>query len=86
MGQGCVPVCRDSGGVRCYLTGAMQQNLVPQDEPLAVVTSRINEILNDAAEVARLSNAAKLIFDEGAHQSRLRRDAGIKRLAHTLKG
>jgi glycosyltransferase involved in cell wall biosynthesis len=84
MGQGCVPVCRDSGGVRCYMLGAMEPNLIPREAPLEVILARIEAILGNSAELARLSTAARKVFEDGLHNSTHRREMSLEILAAEL--
>jgi glycosyltransferase involved in cell wall biosynthesis len=85
MGQGCVPVCRNSGGVQCYMAGPMQRNLIPRSEPLETVLTRISELLANPKELAANSITAAEIFRDGLKESNARREAAIRSLAKVLK-
>jgi glycosyltransferase involved in cell wall biosynthesis len=85
MGQGCIPICRDSGGVRCYMTGSMLSNLVPRSEPLETILTRIDALLENPQERAMLSAVAVKIFHDGLKESQVRRTAAVRSLASILR-
>ena len=86
MGSGCVPICRDSGGVRCYMTEELAENLVPKGETMRQVLKRIVSLLGDSSKLAELSLAAKRIFAEGHQRSRAEREICMDRFAGELFG
>lgn len=69
MGTGCVPVCRDSGGVRCYMKGALIPNLFPLNEPMAAIANRIVALLTNTELLHTLACEAKQLFDKGLAQA-----------------
>jgi glycosyltransferase involved in cell wall biosynthesis len=66
MGSGCVPVCRDSGGIRCYMKGPLKENVIPLDSPVEIVWERLDSLLADPRHLSDLSDMARTIFAEGA--------------------
>ncbi len=84
MGSGCVPVCRDSGGVRCYMHGEFHELLFPLDRP-------VEEIVDAVAERVRsgslpTSAAAQQAFRDGLQASRASREDCLRRLHQMLCG
>jgi glycosyltransferase involved in cell wall biosynthesis len=75
MGSGCVPVCRDSGGIRAYMTGDLQRLVYPLDLPMSEMVEIVDSLLKDGGRLAALSLLAKQVFDEGATQASSRRHA-----------
>lgn len=65
MGAGCVPVCRDAGGVRSYMTGELSRNVVPLDGSISDVVDAVSTLLNDEVRQSRLSKIARDIFVRG---------------------
>jgi glycosyltransferase involved in cell wall biosynthesis len=83
MGAGCVPLCRDAGGVCCYMTGALAENLIPLDAPLDPILQRINTLLADREKLQRLSSESRRIFVDGAKESREKRKKSLTLLSFT---
>lgn len=81
MGSGCVPLCRDSGGVRCYMTGALAGNLIPLDAPFASIFQRLKDLLADPEKLLQLSEEARRIFMEGAGEAFEKRERALTLLA-----
>ena len=81
MGSGCVPICRDSGGVRVFMRDtALADNLLPLDTPIEVIFDQAVKVVADAQAWKRLSVVARERFDSG-----LREVAGARnRLAAAL--
>lgn len=66
MGAGCVPLCRDSGGVRCYLDGPLAEQLVvPLDWPLPRIEERLATLLANPAALQALGQRCQQVFAEG---------------------
>lgn len=66
MGSGCVPLCRDSGGVQAFMKGEPLSNLLI---PLATrpdeFFERAQALVDDVVALARLRAEAKAVFDAG---------------------
>jgi glycosyltransferase involved in cell wall biosynthesis len=77
MGAGCVPICRDSGGVRCYMVGSLAQNLIPLEAPLEVMIDRLRALLADPKLLSSLSLEGKEIFLNGARQAAEHREQAL---------
>jgi glycosyltransferase involved in cell wall biosynthesis len=77
MGAGCVPICRDSGGVRCYMTGSLAANLIPLQAPLKTTIERLRVLLADPMLLDRLSLDARQIFLTGARQASEERERAL---------
>jgi glycosyltransferase involved in cell wall biosynthesis len=74
MAAGCVPVCRDSGGVRCYmLDPRMRPHLLPLSAPLDDILAHVRALISNEADRARYSDAARQAFDDGEATVRTRR-------------
>lgn len=74
MGSGCVPVCRDSGGVRAYMVGDLQKLLVPLESDPNLVFRIAAELISQPDKLESLATAARQIFNAG--QSSIEVDAG----------
>lgn len=72
MGAGCVPLCRDSGGVRAYMTDAMLQQLMPLHTSVDEIVGRVLQQLDDPGQWQNLSTLARTIFSEGQELTRRR--------------
>jgi glycosyltransferase involved in cell wall biosynthesis len=46
MGAGCVPICRDSGGIRTYMTGELANLVVPLEWDLSKIIDYSDSLLN----------------------------------------
>lgn len=75
MGGGCVPVCRDAGGVRNYMTGALEAELIPLNWDALAIADAVIALLNDPARCAALSAAGLAIFRAGLQARADRVDA-----------
>jgi glycosyltransferase involved in cell wall biosynthesis len=73
MGAGCVPLCRDSGGPRNYMTGPMRDLLLPLNMPVSDIVVKVASLLADKPRLARLSREAQTIFRSGLENAELRR-------------
>lgn len=65
MGAGCVPVCRDAGGVNSYMTGALSANVVASEMPVQNIAGAVLELLHDKERHRHLSQAARATFLQG---------------------
>jgi len=69
MGSGCVPICRDSGGVRAFMRSpGLRDNLLGLDVPVDAVFDHAASLIGDAQALQALSVAARLRFDEGLRE------------------
>jgi glycosyltransferase involved in cell wall biosynthesis len=85
MGQGCVPVCRDSGGVRCYMRDSLLPNLIARSEPLETIINRVKDLLASPNQLEVISKAAVDTFRNGVKESVMGRNKAIIILAQRLK-
>lgn len=83
MGSGCVPVCRDSGGVRAFMNDpSLAGNLLALDMPVEQVFDRAIRVISDEPAWQRQSAASRNRFEAG-----LREGADARReLAAALMG
>jgi glycosyltransferase involved in cell wall biosynthesis len=72
MGSGCVPLCRDAGGVRAYMEPELIENIVPLAASVQAMTRRIYALLDDEAEWRRLSNIGRSVFARGLERAATR--------------
>ncbi|WP_419804054.1 glycosyltransferase [Terriglobus sp.] len=82
MGSGCVPVCRDAGGVRCYMRGEFANLLFPLDTPIEHIVGTVVDRLqrNDLPD----AEAARSAFATGLQASRVSRADCIRRLQSSI--
>lgn len=69
MGCGCVPLCRDAGGVRAYMEPSLEANIIPLDASHEVMIGRLFEILDDRVEWSRLSALSRQVFRDGLRRA-----------------
>jgi len=86
MGSGCIPLCRDSGGVRSYMRDDLAENLVPVTESVAMIALRLKHLLSDGDKLGALSIAARTCFAEGLRVSQSESDSAFGHIAVTLLG
>ena len=86
MASGCVPLCRDSGGVRCYMKGSFGDSLVSAGECIPEILERIRSLLCRADELVTLSHRARACFADGLRDSKAERDEALDRIAADLLG
>jgi glycosyltransferase involved in cell wall biosynthesis len=84
MGSGCIPLCRDSGGPRCYMDGQFAGNLVPLDAPIPEILRRLQTLLSDPGRLSELSLEATRRFETGLLSTISQRKACIATLAQRL--
>jgi glycosyltransferase involved in cell wall biosynthesis len=66
MGSGCVPICRDSGGVRAFMEdGELSGNLLSLEMPMEAFFARVLKVIADEQAWQRLSAAARERFNAG---------------------
>lgn len=81
MGSGCVPICRDCGGIRAYMTGELLSNLVPLDAPISQIVEQVRRLVSDRARLAMLREQALKEFRMGLTSSQLKRERALDLLA-----
>lgn len=74
MGSGCVPLCRDAGGVAAYMAPMFDENLIPLEAPPAAMIARLLDILDDRQQWERLSARARTVFRDGLDRAAHRLD------------
>lgn len=65
MGSGCVPICRDSIGVRAYMKNSLSRNLISLDKNIDYISDKAINILKNEQELKELSDLARKIFISG---------------------
>jgi glycosyltransferase involved in cell wall biosynthesis len=73
MGAGCVPLCRDSGGVRAYMKDDFEKLLIPLDCGVEQISDRLLGLITDPNCLLNLSSAARDAFDNGLKQTFVRK-------------
>lgn len=68
MGSGCVPLCRDAGGVRAYMQRELTENVLPLSLEEEDLLGRVHALSRDETRLARLRGIASQIFDDGLQQ------------------
>jgi glycosyltransferase involved in cell wall biosynthesis len=84
MGSGCVPLCRDSGGPRCYMTGPLAGNLVPLQASSDEIFDWLQRLLADPVQLSALSVFATEQFITGVDSCILQRNECIASLTAML--
>ena len=84
MGSGCVPVCRDSGGVRCYMRGEFTELLFGLDVPIERIVGFIADRLQRGSLPS--AEAARQAFVAGLQSSQVSRADCIRRLQDLIGG
>jgi glycosyltransferase involved in cell wall biosynthesis len=84
MGSGCVPLCRDSGGPRCYMQGALAANLLPLSASGAEILQRLIDLLSDAEQISSLSREARQRFKAGFAATAATREECLAKLTVSL--
>lgn len=70
MGSGCVPLCRDSGGIRAFLhAGSLSALILPKTLSSADFFSAAEKLLHDTQTWESLSHEVRLAFDSGVTTS-----------------
>ena len=65
MGSGCVPICRDSGGVRAYMKDGLEALIFPKSQSIADFLGQISELLDKPAQLAAYSDLTAKVFSLG---------------------
>lgn len=68
MGAGCVPICRDAGGIHAYMLGQLKQLVVPLDMDVKNIFQFASNLLVDE-QYKVYSPIAQKIFVKGLKQS-----------------
>ncbi|QHN04324.1 glycosyltransferase family 4 protein [Granulicella sp. WH15] len=84
MGSGCVPLCRDSGGPRCYMDGAFVGNLMSLDATIPEILLRLQMLLADPGGLLAFSLEARRRFEIGLLSTIAQRKECITRLLKIL--
>ncbi len=84
MGSGCIPLCRDSGGPRCFMTGVLEENLLSLNEDSEQIFKRLQALLSDPLKLAALSEAARIEFASGVAFSVVQRNECVAALSEML--
>jgi len=69
MGAGCVPLCRDSGGVRVYMNEGLQELVMPLEAPIEVIFTTALSLVRNESMLKRLQGLCRAIFGRGARTS-----------------
>ncbi|MGH8218264.1 MAG: glycosyltransferase [Steroidobacteraceae bacterium] len=81
MGAGCVPLCRDSGGVRAYMHApGLQELLLEREAPLQEIFRCGCVLIADGKRLERLMGTARAVFQEGVRGSRHSRESTLEAL------
>ena len=84
MGSGCIPMCRDAGGVRCFMQGSLERNLIPMEETVASIALRVRKLISDQLLCQKLAVESATIFKEGHAESFAKRENALDLLATSL--
>lgn len=80
MGAGCVPVCRDSGGVRVFIASSpLESYLLPLSIDIEAIFQKCQTLIADEKLLNSLSGVARKVFDDGLAAS-VTRQENIKKL------
>lgn len=66
MGAGCIPLCRDSGGVRAFMLDELSALLMSPEAGVTDIFQRGCMLLADETQLSRYSRAARNVFRRGA--------------------
>lgn len=70
MGFGCVPLCRDSGGIRSYMQDdLLSRQIVPPNEGVAEIFRRGQDLLGTPLRLDQLSHRSREVFMRGLERS-----------------
>ena len=69
MGAGCVPICRNSGGVRSYMKGSLEALLVPLQSDIESIAAHTLSLLADEVRLAELSDVSRQHFQAGLERT-----------------
>lgn len=65
MGSGCVPICRDSGGIRAYMVEKLEKNILPLDWDINLIFTFLEKAIMDFDNWSVQSQFAKEKFIHG---------------------
>ena len=74
MGAGCVPLCRDAGGVRAYMRAELEANIMPLSLDVHTILNRVVMLLSNDQELSRQRATSIRIFREGLDATTNRHD------------
>lgn len=69
MGCGCVPLCRDSGGVRAYMEPLLEENIVPLRMTPDDFARHLSDLVDDPKRWISLSETSRRVFNDGLHRA-----------------
>jgi glycosyltransferase involved in cell wall biosynthesis len=69
MGAGCIPTCRNSGGVSCYMNDALAENLISKHWDIHTIDRHIRKLIKDEAKQEALSALSRRIFRNGLEEA-----------------
>ena len=73
MAAGCVPYCRDSGGIRAYMVGDLNALVVPRSRSVEEIAQDLLTLLGDSKRLEHLSGVARAVFQSGLDRAATRR-------------
>ena len=84
MGAGCVPLCRDSGGVRAFMNAeGLRKLLIPLETPINAIFHFAETLLSDSRQLCELSRIARNVFQRGIAVTKASRKSCLERLPAT---
>jgi len=84
MASSCVPLCRDSGGPRIYMDGALSSNLIPFETSVSEIVQRVQALLADPDSLTTLSHIARDRFMVGLNTTATERRQCLATLVNKL--
>lgn len=82
MGSGCIPLCRDSGGVRAFMAAPeLAELLLPAGAGVEEAYRRGCQLLDDPDRAARYSDSAREVFRRGLLATAQASDAALSALS-----
>jgi len=82
MGAGCIPLCRDSGGVRAFMAAPeLVELLLPAEADVEEVYRRGCQLLDDPVRAADYSRRAREVFRRGSLATAQASDAAVTALS-----
>jgi glycosyltransferase involved in cell wall biosynthesis len=84
MGAGCIPLCRDCGGPRCYLDGPFAANLIPLNAGAGEISAQVKALLADPARLTAQSAQSQARFAQGLTESQRQRSLCMDVLVQQL--
>jgi glycosyltransferase involved in cell wall biosynthesis len=65
MGAGCVPLCRDSGGVRAYMEPRLVELILPLEMSVEHIFEEAMRLIGDHARLEMLGGVCREVFSDG---------------------